>query len=147
MEKSFYMQMIELGATIVSIDTYASRGKTYGRMWDGESTLLFNGIKLQFKLWHHGGYEETTESLKNHFCLKHVNGEDINWHCLIAVQGLFFHKSGWFPTDEKKLLLGKNSLVKRQGNPNFNRPYYNKEEVKELKKLGFKCLIPLEIEI
>lgn len=81
---------------MTNIKIHPDREKVSGRMWGGSAEANINGVKIGLQMWHHGGDNETVESLKEHFYIKFVNGKDASWHTVIREDGLWFHEEGWF---------------------------------------------------
>lgn len=135
-------KLLAKGATYLQIPMVSpDRCKVNGRMWDGTCSLTLGDTQFAFILWHHGRMEETIESLLPEFTLKglRINDKyyDIHWCTLITNSGIWLHKIGWF----RDIKLREHELVKRQGNINFARPIYTKDEQKQLKALGFKQIV------
>lgn len=111
------------------------RQKAFGRMWGGSATAEIGETKIFLQLWHHGGDEETAESLVEHLKIQTINGKDAYWHCLWDENQIWIHEEGWFGFSERaKALEAKIPKV----NSNFF-PRTLPEE--EMIKLGFARLV------
>ena len=135
-------KLLAIGATYLQEPVVSpDRCKVEGRMWDGTCSLELGNLKFAFRLWHHGSMEETLESLIPEFSLKGLKIDDkyydLGWYALITNEAIWLHKKGWF----RDMELRENPLVLRQGNINFNRPIYTKDEQKQLRALGFKQIV------
>jgi hypothetical protein len=135
-------KLLAIGATYLQQPRISQdRPKVIGCMWDGTCSLELGKLKFVFRLWHHGDTIETVESLLPEFRLKGLKIDDkcydISWCTLITNEAIWLHNKGWF----RNIELSKHELVKRQGNINFNRPVYTKDEQKQLRALGFKRIV------
>lgn len=134
-----YTKLLSIGAKVAEPAVVSpDRLKSFGRMWRGHATLELNGELFRLELWHHGGHEETVESLLPHFSLKGISnstrvGFDCNWHTVITPWGILYSKDGWFRDTE---------LCNKIGSYNNNFPdRITEKEVERLLAIGLQWLI------
>lgn len=83
---------------------WKDKAKAIGHMWGGSVRIIVDDSEYCFDLWHHGGEEETFESLLPHFVLTGLKsplcGYDVHWNAIITEDGIWVHRSGWFRNRE-----------------------------------------------
>ena len=136
---SVYHKLLGLGANVVKAPViFPSRGKSFGRMWDGSAELELNGEHFNFELWYHGADEETLDTLLPHFSLKSISkstrvGYDCNWHTVITPWGILYTPEGWFRNAE---------LREKVGSYNNNIPdRITRSDVERLLSIGLEWLV------
>lgn len=133
-----YIQLLLAKGGILKVyETFPSRSKYSGRMWDGRARVEYSGVVYHFKLWHHGTDEETEDSLRPHFNIDGIEFKkyyDFSWHGMLATDGIYLHTGGWF-RDRK---LAEHPFIESLPNSNLYSVELTDGEKAVVAALGFK---------